>query len=92
LNYKVEFKRSAANSLKKLPKSEKKRIGEKIESLSQAFPDTRLTKMKGENPFHRVRSGNYRIIYEINEASKKIVILKIGHRKEIYDRLRNLTP
>ncbi|MBW1956810.1 MAG: type II toxin-antitoxin system RelE/ParE family toxin [Deltaproteobacteria bacterium] len=51
-----------------------------------------MTKMKGENPFHRVRSGDYRIVYEINEASKRIIILKIGHRKEIYDRLKNLNP
>ena len=87
MKYRVEFKQSAANALKKLPKSEKKRIGEKIDSLSEALPDSRLTKMKGENPFHRVRSGDYRIIYEINENANVIIIIKIGHRKEVYKRL-----
>lgn len=49
-------------------------------------PDT--TKMKGNNPFHRIRVGNYRIIYEIQEDVLLILIVKIGHRKDIY---RNLT-
>ncbi|OGP63194.1 MAG: hypothetical protein A2V65_01715 [Deltaproteobacteria bacterium RBG_13_49_15] len=92
MKYKVEFKRSAANGFKKLPKLEKKRIGEKIDSLSEDLPDTKSTKMKGENPFHRIRSGDYRIIYEIDEDAKMIVILKIGHRKDVYKRLYMTKP
>jgi mRNA interferase RelE/StbE len=87
LKYRIEFKRSAAKVLKKLPKPDRQRIRDKIDSLADNLPDPATTKMKGENPFHRVRAGDYRIIYEIHENTLMILILKIGHRKEVYRRL-----
>ncbi len=44
--------------------------------------------MKGNNPFHKIRVGNYRIIYEIQDDVLLVLIVKIGHRKDIY---RNLS-
>ena len=87
MKYRVEFKRSAAKALKKIPKSDQKRIADKIDCLSENLPDTATTKMKGDNPFHRIRVGDYRIIYEIHGDILLIVVLKIGHRKEVYRRL-----
>jgi mRNA interferase RelE/StbE len=72
LIYKIEFKKSAAKALKGMQKSEKKRIAQKIEELAENLPNPAITKMKGNNPFHKVRLGDYRIIYEIHE--KAIVI------------------
>jgi len=40
--------------------------------------------MKGNNPFHKVRTGDYRIIYKIQEDVLVILIVKVGHRKDIY--------
>jgi mRNA interferase RelE/StbE len=40
--------------------------------------------MKGNNPFHKIRSGDYRIVYEIFDARLVILVVKIGHRKEVY--------
>ncbi|MBL0382071.1 MAG: type II toxin-antitoxin system RelE/ParE family toxin [Desulfofustis sp. PB-SRB1] len=48
------------------------------------FNTAEETKLKGNNPFHRVRVGDYRIIYEIQNDILVILILKIGHRKDIY--------
>jgi len=87
LNYRVEFKRSAAKALKKIPKSDQKRIRDRIDNLSENLPDPATTKMKGDNPFHRIRVGNYRIIYETHGDILAIMVLKIGHRKEVYRRL-----
>jgi mRNA interferase RelE/StbE len=87
LNYRVEFKRSAAKALKKIPKSDQKQIRDRIDNLSENLPDPATTKMKGDNPFHRIRVGNYRIIYEIHGDILLIMVLKIGHRKEVYRRL-----
>ena len=84
---KIEFKRSAAKALRKIPKPDQKRIANKIDSLSENLPDPATTKMKGDNPFHRVRIGDYRIIYEIHGDILLILILKIGHRKEVYRHL-----
>ncbi|MDF1594428.1 MAG: type II toxin-antitoxin system RelE/ParE family toxin [Desulfobacterales bacterium] len=88
MKYKVEFKRSAAKALKSIPKSDQKRIAAKIDSMAENLPNPNTTKLKGSNPFHKVRIGNYRIVYEIQDDILLILIVKIGHRKEIY---RNLT-
>jgi len=87
LKYRIEFKRSAAKALRKIPRSDQKRIAVEIDSLSENLPDPATTKMKGDNPFHRIRVGDYRIIYEIHEDILLIMVLKIGHRKDVYKRL-----
>lgn len=88
MSYRIEVKRSAAKTLKKIPKASRKRIVEKIDSLAESPPNPDTTKMKGNNPFHKVRVGDYRIVYEIQEDVLVILVVKIGHRKDIY---RNLS-
>ena len=88
MKYKVEFKKSAEKAFKLISKSDQKRIARKIDSLAESLPDPNTTKLKGNNPFHKVRIGDYRIIYEIQEDVLLILIVKIGHRKDIY---RNLS-
>jgi mRNA interferase RelE/StbE len=83
----IEFKRSVAKVIKKLPKTDRRRIRDKIDSLAENLPDPATTKMKGDNPFHRVRVGDNRIIYEVHEDILVILVLKIGHRKEVYRKL-----
>ena len=87
MSYRIKVNRSAAKALKKIPKVDRKRIIEKIDSLSEKLPNPDTTKMKGNNPFHKVRTGDYLIIYEIQEDVLVILIVKVGHRKDIY---RNL--
>jgi len=87
LRYRIQVKKSAAKALKKIPKSERKRIAELIESWSDNPPNPDKSKMKGDNPFHKIRIGDYRIIYEIQEDVLIILVVKIGHRKDVY---RNL--
>jgi mRNA interferase RelE/StbE len=87
LKYRIEFKRSAAKALKKIPKPDQRRICDRIDGLSENLPDPATTKMKGDNPFHRIRVGDYRIIYEIHGDILVIIVLKIGHRKEVYRKL-----
>jgi len=87
LSYRIAVKRSAAKALKKIPKLDRKRIVEKIDSLAENLPNPDTIKMKGNNPFHKVRTGDFRIIYEVQEQVLVILIVKIGHRKDIY---RNL--
>lgn len=87
MSYRIEVKRSAAKVLRKMPKADQKRIAEKIDSLAENPPDPDTTKMKGNNPFHKIRVGDYRIIYEIQEKIFVILIVKIGHRKDVYKRM-----
>ena len=62
LIYRIHLKRSAAKALKNIPKKDRKRIADKIDSLSENLPNPATTKMQGNNPFHKIRVGNYRII------------------------------
>ena len=73
--------------MKRLPKKELRRIKKKIDGLAENLPDPATTKMKGNNPFHRVRTGNYRIVYQILEDRLVILVVKVGHRKDVYERL-----
>lgn len=88
MKYRIEVKRSAAKALKKIPQADWKRISQRIDSLAEQLPNPVTTKMKGENPFHKIRVGDYRIIYEIQDEILLVLIVKVGHRKDSY---RNLT-
>jgi mRNA interferase RelE/StbE len=87
MSYSVEFRPAALKSLKRLPKKDLHRIKKKIDGIAEDLPDPNTTKMKGPNSFHKIRSGDYRIIYEIHDDRLVILIVKIGHRKDVYKRL-----
>ncbi len=84
MTYTIELKKSAAKSLRKLPKAAQKRIVAKLIEFETSLPPAEETKMKGNNPFHRVRVGDFQIIFEIQNDVLVILVLKIGHRKDIY--------
>ena len=88
MKYRIDVQRSAAKALKKIPEPDRKRISKKIDSLAEQLPSHEETKMKGNNPFHKIRVGDYRIVYEIQDELLVILVIKIGHRKDIY---RNLS-
>jgi len=87
LKYTIEFKNPAAKVLRKLPNPAQKRIAEKISSFEKSLPSPEITKIKGNNPFHKVRVGDYRIIYEIKKDVLIVLIIKIGNRKDVYRHL-----
>lgn len=83
-NYRVEVSATAEKSLKKIPKKDLLKIVETIQILAiNPFPDG-CRKLAGEEKAYRVRQGNYRIIYEVDGKKLFVLILKIGHRKDIY--------
>lgn len=82
MQYSVEFRPAVLKSLKRFPKRDLVRIKKKIEELGSSLPDPSTTKMKGNNPFHKVRSGDYRIVYEIHDDTVVILVVKVGHRKD----------
>ena len=85
--YSVEFRPAVLKTLKRLPKKDLRRIRKRIDDLAENLPDTATTKMKGNNSFHKIRAGDYRIIYEIHDDRLVILVVKIGHRKDVYKRL-----
>ncbi len=87
MSYSVEFRPSVWKNVKNIPKKDLVKIKSKIDRICCDLPDPATTRMSGNNDFHKVRCGNYRIIYEIHENRLVILVVKIGHRKDVY---RNL--
>ncbi len=84
MTYSIEFRPVVLKILKRFPKKDLVRIKKRIEELGQNLPEPNTTKMKGNNSFHKVRTGDYRIIYEIHDERVVLLIVKIGHRKDVY--------
>ena len=82
-SYKILIKPSAAKELDYLPKNDLKRVSEKIKKLADDPRPIGCEKLSGQERY-RVRQGNYRIIYEIEDIIRIVRIVKVGHRKEIY--------
>jgi len=85
--YSIEFRPAVLKSIKRFPKRDLVRIKKRIEALGSNLPDPATTKMKGNNALHKVRAGDYRIIYEIHDDRLVILVVKIGHRKDVYKTL-----
>jgi mRNA interferase RelE/StbE len=84
--YAVELKPAAVRSLKKLAKGLQKRIAARIDRLADNPRPPGVEKLSGEQDYYRVRVGDYRIVYEVKEHILLVLVLRIGHRREIYQR------
>ena len=80
--FKILLHPLAAKSLKQLEKNIAKRIKNKLSELNE-FP--KRGKHMKYTPFWSLRVGDYRAIYEIKENEKRIIVLFIGHRDDVYD-------
>ena len=81
--YKISIKKSAVKELKDIPKKELRKIIKHIQSLAQNPRPQGSQKLSGQGRF-RIRQGDYRIVYSIEDKGSIIDIVKIGHRREIY--------
>lgn len=82
--YELLISRSAEKTLRKLPKKDVSRVVATIEKLAIDPRPQGCRKLSGEDDTYRVRAGVCRIIYEIEDQLLRILILKIGHRKDVY--------
>ena len=81
--YETLFKESVWKDLRKIPKSDLKRMLSRIENLGDDPRPIGSEKLTGEE-LYRVRQGNYRIIYSIQDNELTVWVIKVGHRKDIY--------
>ena len=82
-NYQVFLSAKAEKELDKLPSQIANQLIDAIESLGENLRPTGYIKLKGRSAY-KVRSGNYRIIYEIQDRILLVEVIAIGHRKDIY--------
>jgi len=81
-SYKLLIKPSAAKDLQALPKKDRQRVVTKIQGLAQDPRPPGCEKLSGHD-LYRVRQGNYRVLYTVHDA-ELVVIISIGHRREVY--------
>ncbi len=84
MTYEVEITPAAKRQIKKLTKSVQGLIVERLEELAENPRPDGVLKMEGEENLYRVRVGDYRIIYEIQDRVLLIVVVKVGHRSNVY--------
>ena len=83
MTYQVILKRSAEKELDALPGSIQKRIVSRLLALEESPRPPGVKKLQGQESY-RLRAGDYRILYTIDDKSKKVVVLAIGNRREVY--------
>lgn len=87
--YKLQYDKRFLKDLEKIPRRFRENIQEKVESLAiDPRPDGYI-KLSGskKNPLYRIRCGDYRIVYTIQDDRLVIIIVELGHRKDIYREL-----
>lgn len=82
-SYNVEIKRSAAKELEHLPPKDRTRIIARIRALATDPRPAGCEKLSGQDRY-RLRQGNYRILYEIDDTVVLVVVVRIAHRREVY--------
>ena len=82
--YTIQFKPLALRQLEKLPREGQKRLSAKIEALrDDPFPPG-CKKMAAIPDAWRIRAGHYRVVYQIHRRVLMVLVLTIGHRREVY--------
>lgn len=85
MKYEVEISESAEKFLGKVPKKDRLRIIDKIEELADDQMPSGSIKLQGQRPnLYRIRSGDYRVLYSIKKDVLIVLVVEIGHRREIY--------
>ena len=85
MSYQVFVKPAAQRQLKKLTLAVQKDLIALIESLSDEPRPSGCKKLKQRQNQYRVRLGDYRIIYSIEDSSLIVRVIKVGHRRDIYE-------
>lgn len=82
--YKLEFKNSAVKEIKRLPKKVIASVVETIDGLKENPRPEGCIKLRMKENLWRVRSGDYRIVYSIDDKIKIVEINRVRHRKDVY--------
>jgi mRNA interferase RelE/StbE len=85
--YRVELQRSAERDLERLSATFFDRITERLVALADDPRPAGTEKLAGVGAF-RIRVGDYRVIYEVDDRARTVIVIRIRHRREVYRRLR----
>jgi mRNA interferase RelE/StbE len=84
MSYSIEFSKKAEKQFLALPQSIQERLVSHINALAENPRPPKVKKLVGEENLYRIRVGDYRIVYQIDDQLLLVLVLKIGHRSEVY--------
>jgi mRNA interferase RelE/StbE len=84
VSYEVVILPRAQKQIRSIPSRIAESVEEKLRSLAENPRPAGCKKLRGHEEAWRIRVGDYRIIYDIDNAQKTVVVMKVGHRSEIY--------
>lgn len=82
--HRIEFSSRAAREFRKLAPDIQRRLDPAILALAQNPRPPGCVKLSGEESLWRIRVGDYRIVYQIQDAALLVLVVKVGHRREVY--------
>jgi len=83
-SYEIEITRTAEKQLKKLQRAEQGRVVAAVLRLADEPRPRGSRKLTGYDDVFRIRVGTYRILYSVSGRRLVIIILKVGHRRDVY--------
>ena len=85
--YRLEIKPSAVSEIEAVAKKQdRRRLVARIRALADEPRPQACEKLSGHRDRYRVRQGSYRVVYSVDDAGRIVLIVKVGHRREIYRR------
>jgi len=84
MTYRVEFAKGAAKQFKALPPQVQQSLERQINRLVLEPRPRGVVKLSGESDIYRLRVGTYRVIYQIQDQQLLVLVVKVGHRREVY--------
>ena len=78
---------SAARAIASLPQDDQRRVVRKIDGLADDPRPAQAKLLASKERLWRLRVGDYRIIYQVDDGKKRILIVAIGHRRDVYRRI-----
>jgi mRNA interferase RelE/StbE len=86
--YRIEYDEAALEDLLKLPKKIQQQLIKSISRLGESPRSGNIKQLKGYDKLFRLRSGDYRVVYTIEDDVIIVTIVAVGPRKDIYDLLK----
>ena len=84
MTYRIEFRPSALREMRRIPRPFRLRLMTAVAALASAPRPPGSIRLQGPEGFHRVRVGDYRIVYLIQDRVLLICVVRIAHRKDVY--------
>jgi mRNA interferase RelE/StbE len=86
-SYEIQISRTASRAIRSLPSDMRVRVVRAIDLLVSDARPPGTEKLRGFDRVYRMRVGQHRVIYEVDDESRLVRVIRVGHRRDVYRRL-----